>query len=167
MSGTGAGCTTRLATAADIAGLAALFVEMVQYYDDPPTDETAVAAALRRHVFTHGSGIEVLLAEIGGRLVGFASLSPLFPVDGVHPALYLKELYVSETTRSRGVGRMLLIGVARLARERGCVRVNWAAASDNTGAIRFYEGLGATAPANARYFELDAEAIAALLDRDD
>ena len=166
MRETTAGCTTRLATAADIGGLAALLVEMVRYYGDPPADETAVAAALRRHVFTPGSGIEMLLAEIGGRIVGFASLSPLFPVDGVRPALYLKELFVSGTARSGGVGRTLLVAVARMAHERGCVRVNWASARDNDGAIRFYEGIGATSVDSACYFELDAEAIAALLDGD-
>jgi GNAT superfamily N-acetyltransferase len=162
MSGAGAGCVARPATADDIDGLAALLVEMNRYYGDPPADQASAAAALRRHVFAPASGVEMLVVENGGRLAGFASLSPMFPVDGVHPALYLKELFV--TTRSMGVGRALLVGIARLARERGCVRVNWAAAADNPGAIRFYEGIGASAMDNARYFELDAEAIAALLD---
>lgn len=162
-----ADCRVRVAMADDIERLAALFVEMNRYYDDPPGDEAAIAAALRRHVFAPASGIEMLVAEIDGRLVGFASLSLLFPVDGVKPALYLKELFVSGAARSGGVGRRLLIGVAGLARERGCVRVNWMAATDNLGAARFYEGIGATALGNARCFELDANAIAALLDTAD
>ena len=41
------------------------------------------------------------------------------------------------------------------------------AATDNLGAARFYEGIGATALGNARCFELDANAIAALLDTAD
>jgi GNAT superfamily N-acetyltransferase len=162
MSGAGAACVARLATADDIDGLAALLVEMNLYYGDPSIDEASAAAALRRHVFAPASGVEMLVAESGGRLAGFASLSPIFPVDGVHPALYLKELFVS--TRSIGVGRALLVAIARRARERGCVRVNWAAAADNTGALRFYEGLGATVMDNARFFELDAAGIAALLE---
>ena len=157
-------CTTRLATADDVPALAALFVEMLRYYDDPPSDEAAAADALRRHVFAPGAGIELLVAESAGRLAGFATLSPLFPIDGVGTALYMKELFVSDAVRSKGVGRRLLAGVARLAQDRGCVRVNWSAAADNTGAIRFYEGIGGRRLAAALSFELDANGIAALLE---
>lgn len=163
MSGTGASCITRLATADDVDALAVLIGEMLLYYDDPPSDAATVAAALRRHVFAPASGVEMLVAETGGRLVGFATLSPLFPIDGVKSALYLKELFVSGAVRSEGVGRRLLIGVARLARDRGHARVNWSAATDNPRAIRFYEGIGAVHLVNACSFQLDADGIAALL----
>ncbi len=163
MSKPGAICTTRLATPDDVPALAALFVEMLRYYDDPPSDEAEAAAALRRHVFAPASGIELLVAESAGRLVGFATLSPLFPIDGVGSALYMKELFVSGAVRSSGVGRRLLVGVARLARDRGHARVNWSAAADNPRAIRFYEGIGAVHLVNACSFQLDADGIAALL----
>jgi ribosomal protein S18 acetylase RimI-like enzyme len=44
--------------------------------------------------------------------------------------------------RRRGFGRALLLHVARLAQERGCGRLEWAALDWNELAINFYKKLG-------------------------
>ena len=46
--------------------------------------------------------------------------------------------------RRLGIGKALLLHVARLAARRGCGRLEWSVLDWNEPAIRFYEGLGAT-----------------------
>jgi GNAT superfamily N-acetyltransferase len=59
------------------------------------------------------------------------------------PGLYLEDLYVEPAARGRGLGKALLLHLARLANERGCGRMEWAVLDWNQPAIDFYESLGA------------------------
>ena len=107
----------RPATAADLPALAALFHEMEVHYDGPAAAPPAaeIRAALERHVFAPDSRVDLLVAEAGGRLLGFAFVSTLFPAARCTPALFLKDIFVSAGERSQGVGRELMRAVARLA----------------------------------------------------
>ena len=59
------------------------------------------------------------------------------------PGLYLEDLYVKPEARGKGVGRALLRYLARLAKEKGCYRIEWAVLHWNEPAIGFYKSLGA------------------------
>jgi len=59
------------------------------------------------------------------------------------PGVYLEDLFVKPEARSKGVGRELLRYVARLAKEQGCSRIEWAVLDWNESAIGFYKRLGA------------------------
>lgn len=54
----------------------------------------------------------------------------------------MKELYVRDEARGRGVGRALLDTVRTAAQELGCTRLEWTADTDNPTALGFYEALG-------------------------
>ena len=45
--------------------------------------------------------------------------------------------------RQHGIGRALLRALARIARERGCGRMEWAVLDWNEPALRFYKSLDA------------------------
>ena len=59
-----------------------------------------------------------------------------------HHGLFLKELYVAASARSKGVGEQLIDGIRALAKERGDTRVIWTTGEQNTGSQRFYDRLG-------------------------
>jgi GNAT superfamily N-acetyltransferase len=159
----------RPATAADIQALVALFHEMEVHYDGPAAApaEAVIRAALERHVFAPKAGIDLQVAEAGGRLLGFAFLSMLFPAAHCTPALFVKDIFVSAGARSRGVGRALMRAVARLAVTRGCSRVNWNTARDNAAALAFYARLGAQPWDEVVSLRLDGTALARLAAADD
>ncbi len=106
--------------------------------------------------------IDLLVAEADGRLLGFAFLSTLFPAQRCTPALFLKDIFVSATDRSRGAGLALMRAVARLARARGCSRSNWNVACDNAVALTFYAKLGARPWDNVVSLRLDSPALVPL-----
>jgi GNAT superfamily N-acetyltransferase len=53
-----------------------------------------------------------------------------------------KELHVTSSARSGGVGEQLIEGIRALARERGDTRVIWTTGEQNAGSQRFYARLG-------------------------
>jgi ribosomal protein S18 acetylase RimI-like enzyme len=86
--------------------------------------------------------VRVLIAENGGAALGYASsvrrLSPWMGGD----VLALDDLYVREGARSRGVGRRLMLELAKLAAADDLTIV-WGARLDNDKGHRFYRRLGA------------------------
>lgn len=83
-----------------------------------------------------------LLARDDGLVAGIASWSYLWPAVGLTRSLYLKELYVAESHRRRGVGRLLMQAIFEAVREESCSRVEWTTDTGNTDALAFYRKLG-------------------------
>jgi GNAT superfamily N-acetyltransferase len=154
---------TRLATAADLPALAALFHEMqVHYEGSAAISEATARAALARHVFGGDGRIDALVAEADGWLLGFAFVSTLFPAHAGTSALFMKDIFVTASARSRGVGRTLMCAVAHLAARRGCSQVSWNAERNNAAARAFYAGLGARQRNDMVILRLDGAALARL-----
>jgi len=105
---------------------------------------------------------EVVLAEEGGRPVGFALFFHNFSTFLGQPGIYLEDLFVLPEQRGRGIGRMLLEHLARLAVERGCGRLEWAVLDWNRDAIGFYESLGARPNSEWTVYRLTGEALTGL-----
>lgn len=59
------------------------------------------------------------------------------------PAIYMKELYVDEAYRSKGVGRQLMLALREEANRHDCIQIKWTVAPWNEAGKRFYENLGA------------------------
>ena len=92
--------------------------------------------------FLTKGGTLCLVADDGEALVGFAILNPYFPGPRLTHGLFLKELYVAASARSKGVGEKLIEGIRALAKERGDTRVIWTTGEQNEGSQRFYDRLG-------------------------
>ena len=84
-----------------------------------------------------------VIAEADGRPAGFALYFFNFSTFLAQPGLYLEDLFVQPEFRGRGIGRALLLHLAKLANERGCGRMEWCVLDWNQPAIEFYESLGA------------------------
>lgn len=52
---------------------------------------------------------------------------------------YLQDLYVEAGARRHGCGQKLIEAVARVARERGCLRLYWTTKQDNAPARALYD----------------------------
>ena len=102
--------------------------------------EPMVAAAL----FGPRPAAEALVAERGGRAVGFALYFTTFSTFLCKPGLYLEDLFVEPEHRGAGIGKALLARLAALALERGCGRFEWRVLDWNAPSIAFYQSLGAT-----------------------
>jgi GNAT superfamily N-acetyltransferase len=71
---------------------------------------------------------------------------------------------VKPDKRGKGYGRALLIELAKIARDRGCGRMEWAVLDWNEPAIKFYRALGAKPMHEWTVFRLTRDGIARLAD---
>ena len=145
----------------DVAAIADLMEEIDRFYgvvDVEPRDVRV--RRITDALFAHAPAAHALLAWDGNRLVGLAACSFLWPGAGTTRSLYLKELYVAETARRRGVGRMLLQRVLEIAAEHQCSRVEWTTDDVNTDAQRFYEKLGMKRHPSKIFYRTEGEELA-------
>jgi len=105
---------------------------------------------------------EVLLAFEGESPVGFAVYFYNFSTWLGRPGLYLEDLFVNPEKRGKGYGRALLVELAKIARDRGCGRMEWAVLDWNEPAINFYCALGAKPMDEWTVFRLTRDGIAKL-----
>lgn len=113
------------------------------------------------HLFGDKPVAEAMVAEQGGRIVGFALFFTNFSTFLAQPGLYLEDLFVEPAQRSKGIGKAMLTRLARLAAERGCGRFEWSVLDWNEPAIRFYEHMGATVMPDWRICRIAGEALEA------
>src|SRR5262249_55228232 len=109
----------------------------------PGPDEVA-AARLIEDAFGARRRFDVLVAEVDGRVQGYALFFEVYSTFRASPTLWLEDLFVDPAVRGRGVGSALMRAVARVAVTRGCERFEWNVLDWNEGAQRFYRSVGAT-----------------------
>jgi GNAT superfamily N-acetyltransferase len=86
---------------------------------------------------------ECRLAFLDGTPAGLAIFFTNYSTFLAKPGLYLEDLFVQPELRGRGIGKALLLDLARLANARGCGRMEWTVLDWNASAIAFYESIGA------------------------
>ncbi|XP_054778832.1 probable acetyltransferase NATA1-like [Prosopis cineraria] len=94
-------------------------------------------------------------------VAGFVLFFPNYATFLGKPGFYVKDLFVRECYRRKGLGKMLLSAVAKQAVEMGYGRVEWAVLDWNVNAIKFYEGMGAKILQEYRICGLTGEALQA------
>jgi len=124
------------------------FIQALAEYEKLTTEVTATEARLHESLFpadlaTAGPAAYCLIAEADGVPAGFALYFFNYSTFLACPGLYLEDLFVKPGFRGRGLGKALLLHLARLANQRGCGRMEWTVLDWNQSAINFYEALGA------------------------
>jgi GNAT superfamily N-acetyltransferase len=136
-------------------------------YERAPDDVTATEGQLVDVLFGERPAAQVLLAFEEKLPVGFAVYFYNFSTWLGRPGLYLEDLFVKPEKRGKGYGRALLVELAKIARDRGCGRMEWAVLNWNEPAIKFYQTLGAKPMNEWTVFRLTREEIARLADAAD
>ena len=131
-------------------------------YERLPHEVVATEELLRESLFGARPAAEVVLAHEGDEPAGFALFFHNFSTFLGRPGLYLEDLFVFPRFRGRGLGRLLLAHLAKLAVHRGCGRFEWAVLDWNVDAIGFYEALGAKAMSDWTVYRLTGGALQAL-----
>jgi GNAT superfamily N-acetyltransferase len=138
------------------------FIRELAEYERLSHEVVATEEALRDHLFGERPVAEVVIAESGGDPAGFALFFYSFSTFLSRPGIYLEDLYVKPEFRGKGMGRALLIHLARLAKERGCGRLEWSVLDWNEPAIGFYRGLGASPVGGWTVYRVTGEALEGL-----
>ena len=155
------GTEIRAAVEGDVALILQLIKELAEYerlsHEVVATEET-----LREALFGERRVAEALIAQVGGEPAGFALFFHNFSTFLGRPGIYLEDLYVKPVFRGAGVGHALLVHLARVARERGCGRLEWAVLDWNEPAIGFYKRIGAAPVSGWTVYRVTGEALEGL-----
>lgn len=117
---------------------------------------------LRRTLFGPRPFAEALIARFEGEPAGFALFFHNYSTFLARPGIYLEDLFVRPAFRGKRIGKALLVQLAKLARERGCGRIEWWVLDWNVAAIEFYKSIRAQSMDDWTVYRMDAEAIDAL-----
>lgn len=120
------------------------------------------ADALEEHLFGSKPYVEAIVAECGGKAVGFALFFHNYSTFLTKPGIYLEDLFVLPEFRRMGIGKAMLAYLAQLAVSRDCGRLEWSVLDWNEPAISFYKTMGASVLPDWRICRVTGEALAQL-----
>ena len=135
------------------------FIRKLAEYGDISSEATVTEADLRAALFGARPVAEAILAYVRDEPAGFAVYSFTFSSFRGQPGIYVEDLFVEHQFRGRGVGKALLLTLARRGRERGCGRLEWSVLNWNEQAMEFYQDLGAVPMDEWTTFRLTGDAL--------
>ena len=150
----------RYATEQD-CGLILRFIRDLASYEKM-SDEVVTAPDLLREWIFEKKKAEVIFACVDGREIGFALFFHNFSTFLGRAGLYLEDLFVLSEYRGKGYGKAILKELARIAKERGCGRLEWWCLDWNRPSIDFYLSLGAQPMDEWTVYRLTGETLEAL-----
>lgn len=139
------------------------FVTELAEYENMPDQVFATEDNLQKSLFIDKSA-EVIIGEYLGEPIGFALFFHNYSTWEARSGIYLEDLYIRPEMRGRGLGKVMLIFLAKLAKERGCARFEWSCLNWNEPSIKFYEKLGAKAMKGWTVYRLSGKDLDNLAD---
>ena len=153
----------RPATPEDAAAVVRLVKALAVYEKEPESVVGLTEATFRAHGFGPRPYFEALLAELDGAPVGMALFFHNYSTWAGKPGIYVEDLFVEAHARGHGLGRALLVELARLALARGCARLDLSVLDWNP-TRDFYHRIGMRHMAAWLPYRIDGEGLAALAD---
>lgn len=151
----------RPATADDVPAMVRLVHDLAAY-EKAPEQCVLTEEMLHERLFGTAPALYAHVAEVESTVVGIAIWFLNFSTwDGVH-GIHLEDLYVDPDHRGSGLGKALLVELARICVERRYSRLQWQVLDWNTPSIDFYRALGAVDLEEWRTYRLAGEALQAL-----
>jgi GNAT superfamily N-acetyltransferase len=137
-------------------------IKAIAEYEKLLVQVKATPETIIEHLFSQKSYAECIIGFENNEPIGFALFFHNFSTFVSKPGIYLEDLFVKETHRSKGYGKKLLLELIAIAKQRNCGRVDWSVLNWNKPAIDFYESLGATAMTEWTVYRLNEETIISL-----
>ena len=149
------GLKIRPAAAADVPAMVTLIRALAEYERAAPGAVSLTEDLLREALFGARPALEALVAAGETEIAGYALFFHNFSSWRGRRGLFLEDLFVRPELRGRGIGKALFVELTRLARERGCARMEWIVVDWNSPAIGFYQSLGAKAVEGWTLYRVD------------
>ena len=143
------------------AALILEFIKGLADYEKLSDEVVATPETLEEWIFERKKA-EVIFALEDGVEVGFALFFHNFSTFLGRAGLYLEDLFVKPAYRGKGYGKGLLAALAKIARERGCGRLEWVCLDWNRPSIDFYKSLGAVPMDDWTIYRVAGDTLTAL-----
>ena len=147
----------------DDAALIVSFMKKLGAFQKMEDEIIATPERIER-LLKSGQG-EVVFGIYNGEVVSFAYFHEKSSAFTGRSGLYIDGFLVDESMRGRGLGKILMCFLSKLAIERGCEMLEWGCLDWNTPAIDFYGKLGAYCIDTMRVYRLSPDDLIAHADQ--
>lgn len=147
------------------AGLVLQFVRELAEYEKLSHEVEATEVMLDAALFGANARMFCDFAEWDGEVVGFALWFLSFSTFSGRSGIYLEDLFVRPAFRGKGIGKALMVHLARKCVENGWTRFQWSVLDWNRPSIEFYKSLGAVLTDEWTGVRLSGDALKALAER--
>ncbi|GAB6153941.1 GNAT family N-acetyltransferase [Desulfosporosinus burensis] len=134
------------------------FIRELAEYEKMLPEVLATEEVLRESLFERKIA-EVIIGEYQNSPVGFALFFHNFSTFLGRTGIYLEDLYVKPDMRGKGIGKIFLTFLARLAIDRKCGRLEWWCLDWNEPSIKFYKKMGAVPMEDWTVYRVSDEAL--------
>lgn len=132
--------TLRFATPDD-AGLVVEYMRKLGTYQKMLDKITATEEGIHKLLLEQKA--EAIFGDFQGNTVAFAYFFQNSSAFIGATGMFIDGFYVDETMRFKGIGKIMMAFMSKLAIERGCKRLEWGCLDWNEPSIKFYKDLGA------------------------
>ena len=153
--------TVRPATAADTE-LIVRFIMDLAVYEKLAHEAKASPADIARDLFGENPKVFCDVAEWGGEPAGFALWFYTYSTFQGRHGIWLEDLFVDPGLRGKGIGKALLVHLARRCVAENLGRLEWWVLDWNEPSIAFYKSQGAVMQDEWTKCRVDGEALARL-----
>ena len=150
--------TIRPATADD-AGLIIHFIEALAEYEKLSHEAKADEADILRDLFGAEPKVFCEIAEWAGKPVGFTLWFYTYSTFQGRHGIWLEDLFVDPSMRGKGIGKALLINLARRCVAEGLGRFEWWVLDWNEPSIEFYKAQGGVMQDEWTKVRVDGDAL--------
>ena len=138
------------------------FIKALAEYEHLSEEAVASEADLSRDLFGDTPRVFCDIAEWEGQPAGFALWFYNYSTFRGRHGLYLEDLFVNPEFRGKGIGKALLVHLAKRCADEGLGRFEWWVLDWNTPSIDFYKAQGARLMEEWTVCRVDGEALATL-----
>ncbi|WOH79736.1 GNAT family N-acetyltransferase [Bradyrhizobium sp. BEA-2-5] len=146
----------------DEAGLVFSLVRELAEYEKLLHEVHASEADIADALFGANPRLYCDIAEWNGEPAGFAVWFVNFSTFAGRHGIYLEDLFVRPALRGKGIGKALLMHLAKQCLANGWSRLQWAVLDWNAPSIAFYKSLGAVMMDDWTLCRVTGEALSAL-----
>lgn len=151
----------RPAVASD-AALIVSFIRDLAEYEKLAHEAKATEADISRDLFGAEPKVFCEIAEWDGEPVGFALWFYTYSTFQGRHGIWLEDLYVDPSLRGKGIGKALLVELARKCLTEDLGRFEWWVLDWNEPSIKFYKSQGGIMQDEWTKVRVDGEALQAL-----
>jgi diamine N-acetyltransferase len=127
----------------DEAGLVLALVRELAEYEKLLHEVRATEAEIADALFGNNPRLFCDIAEWNGEVAGLAAWFVNFSTFAGRHGIYLEDLFVRPALRGNGIGKALLVHLAKECVANGWGQLQWAVLDWNAPSIAFYKSLGA------------------------
>jgi GNAT superfamily N-acetyltransferase len=133
------------------------FIRELAEYEREPGAVRATEEDLIRDGFSSHPKFRVIIAELDGQPAGMAFFFHHYSTWQGRHGLFLEDFFVRPQFRRKGIGKALMVHLAKIALSENCYGMRWEVLDWNTNAIDVYQKLGARFREHGRVMQITGE----------